>query len=91
MKKLFASAIVAGAVLSAPAFANNYNEEKAVCANAVGAELGKPVDEAIVFLKKVRDRRVMRVTVLVKFPDGQSATAECFIRKGEVEAVNLEA
>lgn len=90
MKKLAAAAIAA-AVLTTPAFAGYYDEEKAVCANAVAEELGKPLDDAIVYLKKVRDKRVMRVKVLVKFPDGQSTTAECHIRKGEVEAVNLEA
>ena len=90
MKKLTA-AFIAAAFVTAPVFANTYNEEKAVCASAVGAELGKSVDDATVVLKKVRDKRVMRVTVLVKFPDGQNTTAECFIRKGEVETVNLEA
>lgn len=90
MKKL-AAALIAAAFAAAPAFAGYYDEEKAVCANAVAQELGKPLGDATVYLKKVRDKRIKRVTVLVKFTDGQSATGECFIRKGEVESVSLEA
>lgn len=92
MKILATSLAAAGVLLTASAFASErYSEETALCASAIATETGRSLDDANITLKKMRDRAVKRLTVQVKFSDGASSTGECFIRKGEVESVNVEA
>ncbi|GJL92306.1 hypothetical protein [Hyphococcus sp.] len=92
MKTIISTLAIAGILLSASAFASErYSEETALCASAIASESGRSLDDANVTLKKMRDRAVKRLTVQVKYSDGASNTGECFIRKGEVESVNIEA
>lgn len=92
MKTSISLIAAAGVLISAPAFASErYSEETSLCASAIATEAGRSLDDANVTLKKMRDRAVKRLTVLVKYADGASSTGECFIRKGEVESVKIEA
>ena len=92
MKTLISTIASAGVLLSASAFAaERYSEETALCASAIASESGRSLDDASITLKKMRDRAVKRLTVQVRYSDGASSTGECFIRKGEVESVSVEA
>jgi CHASE3 domain sensor protein len=92
MKTIISAIAAAGVLFGASAIASErYSEETALCASAIATESGRSLDDASVTLKKMRDRAVKRLTVQVKYSDGASSTGECFIRKGEIESVSVEA
>lgn len=79
------------ALASGPAFAGDLGEAKSVCASAIASKSGKTLDGAATKLVRGRDGARTVVTVKVSYPDGSNAVAECSIRKGEVESVELKA
>jgi hypothetical protein len=89
MWKPIAAAIAALTSISA-ASAANFDDERDICAQAIATELNRSLDDSYVRVKKARSGRVSRVTVQVKFADHESVVAECFIRSGEIEKVDLQ-
>lgn len=88
LKPVFAAFAILAAMSAA--HAANFDDERDICAQAIADELNRSLDDSYVRVKKARSGRVSRITVQVKFADGESAVAECFIRSGEIEKVDLQ-
>ena len=83
------TAIIAFALanLSPAAYAADFMAAKAVCAEALAQQAGRTLDEAKTRLVKAREGGVLKVTVSVKFSDGEKSYAECKVRRGEVLSI----
>lgn len=83
---MFRTAMIASvfALIAPSAFATDFMAAKAVCAEALANEVGRSLDEAKTKLVKAREGGVLKVTVELKFDDGEKAFGECKVRSGEV-------
>ena len=83
------TAIIAFALvtLSPAAHATDFMAAKAVCAEALAQQAGRTLDDAKTRLVKARQGGVLKVTVSVKFNDGEKSFAECKVRRGEVLSI----
>lgn len=86
------TAIIASlfAALSTAASASDFNEAKAVCADAIAVKEGKSLDGARTKLVRARDGATMRVIVEIAFAEGATVKGECRVRRGEVQSVELD-
>ncbi|MCB2112008.1 MAG: hypothetical protein KDD85_00505 [Parvularculaceae bacterium] len=87
------TAIIAfvAATLSPAAHAADFMAAKALCAEALAQKTGRTLDDANTRLVKARDGGVLKVTVSVKFEDGEKSFGECKVRRGEVLSVTPRA
>ena len=88
MTAFAASALV---LVAAPAFAGEREDQVALCASALDAQgLAKQDDYRARFVK-AKGGAAQTVTIkLIPTADGQSLTAECLIKKGEVTEAALQ-
>lgn len=92
MIRMTTTALVAAlsAALSAPAHAGQWDEEIAMCVDAIAVELGEDPANANADLKALRDRATKRLTLEVDFASGREAVGVCEIRRGEFSSVEIK-
>lgn len=88
-RKFTGSAVAILAMLGA-AQAGEWDDETALCVDAIASEIGADAANAKSKLKAARDRATKRVTVEVTFADGAKATGVCKIKRGELIAVEVK-
>lgn len=86
-----AAAATALFAVAGPALAGQWDEAKAVCADAIAAEAGLGGQAFDAKLEKARDGGVKRLTVKLTPDGGAPVTGECKIKSGEVVSVQLKA
>lgn len=88
--KSFAGASVALLAVFSVAEAADWEDEMAICVDAIAGALGVDATDAKSKLKAARDRATKRLTVEVSFANGQKATGVCKIRRGELASVEVK-
>lgn len=83
------AACVAG--IAAPAFAGQWDEAKAACAEAIAAKAGVEPANYAMKLSKLRDGATKRLTVELRADGEATIIGDCKLRGGEVIEVELKA
>jgi len=89
LSRTIASAAVALAAFAGAAQAGEWDDEVALCVDAIAEAIGADAAGAKSKLKAARDRATKRVTVDVKFASGQKETGVCKIKRGELTSVEV--
>lgn len=85
-----AVAAAAFAAAGTAAHAGKWDDEMAICLEAIATEAGEDAAGARADLKAVRDRATKRLTIEVDFASGREVTGVCEIARGKFSSVKIK-